>query len=58
MATDNGEGAFGPPTLLEMLENLPDICSCCDRRIAQYEGRCIECYVEDEPDLELVYEKR
>lgn len=50
-ATDREEGAYGPPTLLEVLESLPAICSLCGRLIAlPEEDRCIECYIEDEPE--------
>jgi hypothetical protein len=48
----NGEGGESPPILLD----LPAICSKCNRLIAVFdEELCSECFVEDEPDLDLVF---
>lgn len=53
----NGEGPFGAPILSE-LENLPAICRVCHRLIADFDDEtCVNCVVEDGPDLELVYEE-
>lgn len=53
-ASEDGEAQAS----LSFLEDLPDICEVCHRLIARYEGRCIQCYVEEELDLELIYEAR
>ena len=38
------------------LLDLPAICSKCSRNLAwEYSELCVECYVEDEPDLDLIF---
>lgn len=54
--TTSGDGAHQGPSLFEELEMLPAICSVCDRLIAVQDGYCQECFRDEEPDLELVYD--
>ena len=47
----DGEGGASPPILLD----LPPICEKCHRNLAIVDDLCENCYVEDEPDLDLVF---
>lgn len=39
----------------EELQNLPQICEKCHRNLVDVNNVCIHCYIEDEPDFDLIF---
>lgn len=59
MSSNKSECPEGEATAsLSFLEELPEICDKCARNLAIRDGYCLFCYVEDEPDLDLVFGER
>lgn len=48
------EGASAPFSFSFQLQDLPAICMKCSHKLAEFNGYCDFCYVEDEPDVALV----
>jgi hypothetical protein len=52
VSTGSEEGASAP---FSFLLDLPAICMKCFQRIGNLEGYCDFCFVEEEPDFDLIF---
>jgi len=49
--TGKEEGAPAPFSFIDF----PSICEKCTTRLAQFQGYCSFCFIEDEPDFDLIF---